>query len=218
MKFWSTFSLWSLVEKLSARLQYRHNLHGNSSATVELLQSCTKIQTTVSIFFNISLNIRKSKVNWKMIFCERKCMKTLLRILEKVIITKNGVTAILHYTDYRQDWARFVPLLVSCSYYFFSKQQGKSEGFESCDRPIIRKRPIWVKIGDVLSRVTLKFDGWPWKTIGHLSFAVSSFVQHFIAIGEFKLELLSGNAQFGSNSMIFRAVWPWNLTYDLEKQ
>ena len=97
-------------------------------------------------------------------------------------------------------------------------QQGKSEGFESCDRPIIRKRPIWVKIGDVLSRVTLKFDGWPWKTIGHLSFAVSSFVQHFIAIGKFKLELLSGNAQFGSNSMIFRAVWPWNLTYDLEKQ
>ena len=67
-------------------------------------------------------------------------------------------------------------------------------------------------------RVTLKFDGWPWKTIGHLSFAVSSFVQHFIAIGEFKLELLSGNAQFGSNSKIFRAVWPRNLTDDLEKQ
>ena len=148
-------------------------------------------------------------------------------------------------------------------------KQGKSEGFESCDRPIVRKRPIWVKIGDVLSHVTLKFDGWPWKTIGHLSFAVSSFVQHFIAIGEFKLELQSGNAQFGSNSTIFlsrmtlkfdrwhwktighlfyatssfvhhfvalklelqsgnaqfgsnstifRAVWPWNLTYDLEKQ
>ena len=83
---------------------------------------------------------------------------------------------------------------------------------------IVRKRPIWVKIGDVLSRVTLKFDGWPWKTIGHLSFAVSSFVQHFIAIGEFKLELLSGNAQFGWNSTIFRAVWPWNLMYDIEKQ
>ena len=97
-------------------------------------------------------------------------------------------------------------------------EQGKSEGFESCDRPIVRKRPIWVKIGDVLYRVTLKFDGWPWKTIGHLSFAVSNFVQHFIAIGEFKLELQSGNAQFGSNSTIFRAVWPWNLTYDLEKQ
>ena len=99
-----------------------------------------------------------------------------------------------------------------------NNKQGKSEGFESCDRPIVRKRPIWVKIGDVLSRVTLKFDGWPWKTIGHLSFAVSSFVQHFIAIGELKLELLSGNAQFGSNSTIVRAVWPWNLTCGLEKQ
>ena len=97
-------------------------------------------------------------------------------------------------------------------------EQGKSEGFESCDRPIVRKRPIWVKVGDVLSRVTLKFYGWPWKRIGHLFFAVSSFVQHFIAIGEFKLELRSGNDQFESNSMIFRAMWPWNLTEDLEKQ
>ena len=43
------------------------------------------------------------------------------------------------------------------------------------------------------------------------------FVHHFVAIGEFKLELQSGNAQFGLNSTIFRAVWPWNLTYDLEK-
>ena len=97
-------------------------------------------------------------------------------------------------------------------------EQGKSEGFESCDWPIVRKRPIWVKIGDALYRVTLKFDWWPWKTTGHLSFAVSSFVQHFIAIGEFKLELQSGNAHFGSNSTIFRAMLPWNLTDDLEKQ
>ena len=51
-------------------------------------------------------------------------------------------------------------------------------------------------------RVTLKFDGWPWKTIGHLFYATSSFVQHFVAIGEFKLELQSGNAQSGSNSAI----------------
>ena len=68
------------------------------------------------------------------------------------------------------------------------------------------------------SRVTLKFDVWPWKTIEHLFYATSSFVHHFLAISDFKLELQSGNAQFGSNSTIFRAVWPWNLTYDLEKQ
>ena len=86
-------------------------------------------------------------------------------------------------------------------------QQGKSEGFDSCDRPSnltqigfiqivdfsVGKRLIWVKIDDFISQVTLKFDGWPSKTIGHLFYATSSFVQHFVAIGEFKLELQSGN-------------------------
>ena len=81
----------------------------------------------------------------------------------------------------------------------------------------VRKRPIWVKIDDFFSRVTSKFDIWPWKTIGHLFYATSSFVHHFIAIGEFKLELKSGNAQSGSNSTIFSAVWPWNLADDLEQ-
>ena len=80
------------------------------------------------------------------------------------------------------------------------------------------KRSIWVKIDDFLSRVTLQFDVWPWKTIGHLFYSTSSFVHHFVAIGVPKLELESGNAQFGSNLTIFRAVWPWNLTDDLEKQ
>ena len=61
----------------------------------------------------------------------------------------------------------------------------------------------WVKIGNFLSRVTLKFDGWPWEKIGHLFYVVSSFVYHFIAISEFNLELQSGNAQFGSKSMFF---------------
>ena len=89
----------------------------------------------------------------------------------------------------------------------FNKNKA-NQGFESCDRPIVRKRPIWVKIGDVLYRVTLKFDGWPWKTIGHFSFAVSSFVKHFIAIGEFKLELQSGNAPIWVKFDVFD-VWPW---------
>ena len=136
----------------------------------------------------------------------------------------------------------------------------------------VRKRSIRVKISDFLSRVTLKFDGWPWKTIGHLFYTTSSFVHHFKAIcefklklqsgnaqfgsksasflsrvtlkfdgrpwktignlfyttlsfvyhfkamGEFKLELQSGNAQFGSKSAIFCPLWPWNLTYDLENR
>ena len=68
------------------------------------------------------------------------------------------------------------------------------------------------------SHVTLQFDVWPWKTIGHLFYSTSRLVHHLVAIGEFKFELQSGNAQSGSNSTIFRAVWPWNLTDELEKQ
>ena len=78
------------------------------------------------------------------------------------------------------------------------------------------KRPIWVQIDAFFSRVTLKFDGWPWKTIKHLFNAASSFVHHFVAIGEFKLELQSGNAQSGSKSTIFfnpcdLAIWRMSL-------
>ena len=75
-------------------------------------------------------------------------------------------------------------------------------------RVTVRKRSNRVQIGNFLSHVTLKFDKWTWKTIGHTFFAVSSFVNHFIAIIKLKLELQSGNAQFGSKSTIVLAVWP----------
>ena len=65
--------------------------------------------------------------------------------------------------------------------------------------------------------MTLKFDEWPWKTIGHLFYATSSFRHHFVAIGEFKLELQTGNAQFGSKSRILEQcdleIWPMTLTF-----
>ena len=64
----------------------------------------------------------------------------------------------------------------------------------------------------------LKFDGWPWKIIGHLFYTTSSFVHHFNSIGEFNLELQSRNTQFTSKLAIFCPVWPLNLLDDLEKQ
>ena len=82
----------------------------------------------------------------------------------------------------------------------------------------IRKQPIWVKIDNFHSRVTLQFDVWPRKTIGHLFYVISSVVHHLVAIGDFKLEIQSGKGQFGSKSTIFIAVWRCNLTYGLEKQ
>ena len=89
---------------------------------------------------------------------------------------------------------------------------------DSNHRDTVWKRLIWVKIDDFFSRMTLKFDVWPWKTIGHLFYTTSSFVHHFVAIGEYKLELQSGNPQSVSKLTIFLAVWPWNLTDDLQKQ
>ena len=72
------------------------------------------------------------------------------------------------------------------------------------------------KLAICLSRVTLKIDGWPWKTIGHLPYTASNFVHHSTAIGAFKLELQSGNPQYGSQSATFFSCvtlkfdgWPW---------
>ena len=96
-------------------------------------------------------------------------------------------------------------------------QQDKSEGFDSCDRP-----SNLTQIGLKLSIFQLV---WPWnlmddlkKNIGYLFYITSSFVYHLKPLHEFKLELLSRNAQFGSKSVFFLAVWPWHLTDDLDKQ
>ena len=81
---------------------------------------------------------------------------------------------------------------------------------------IVRKRPLWVKIGNFCPLWPLEFDRWPRKTIEHLFYATSSCAHHFIAITEFILELQSVNAQFGSKSTILLAMWHWNLTDYLE--
>ena len=61
------------------------------------------------------------------------------------------------------------------------------------------------------THVTLLCDGWPWKTTGHLYHATSSFVHHFVAIGEFKMELESRKAKFVYKYTIFQpcdlAIW-----------
>ena len=66
----------------------------------------------------------------------------------------------------------------------------------------VRKSSIWTKIGDVLSCVILKFDGWPRKTIEKFFCTTASFVHHFLAICGFKLELQSRNAQIGAKFVL----------------
>ena len=54
-------------------------------------------------------------------------------------------------------------------------------------RPAKLFYPNCLQIIDFMDRITLKFDGRPRKTIGHLFYAASSFAHHFIDIGESKL-------------------------------
>ena len=91
-------------------------------------------------------------------------------------------------------------------------EQGKSEGFDSCYRPSNLKLDSNRQFS---ARVTVKYDGWPWKTIGHFFYTMSSFVHHFKSIGEFKLELQSRNAQFRVEIGEILSLWPWNLMDDL---
>ena len=64
------------------------------------------------------------------------------------------------------------------------------------------------------AQITLQFDGWSRQIIGHLFYSVSSFVHHFISIGEFKLESQSGNTWFISKLVIFvlRDLEIWQMT------
>ena len=84
-------------------------------------------------------------------------------------------------------------------------EQGKSEGFDSCNRPSNLKLDSNRQFSAL---VTVKFDGWPWKTIGHVFYTTSSFVHHFKSIGEFKLDLQSRNDQFGSKLVKY---YPYDL-------
>ena len=78
-------------------------------------------------------------------------------------------------------------------------KQGRSEGYDSCDRPS-NITYIWIQIIEFSAFVTLKIDGWPRKAIGHLFHTTASFVHPFKAIRGLKLGLQSGNAQFWSKS------------------
>ena len=82
-----------------------------------------------------------------------------------------------------------------------------------------RHHSIYGSPGELIHQMeTLKFDGWLWKTIRNLFYTMWSFVCHFKAMGEFKLELQSGNAQFRSKSVIFFSCvtlkfdrWLWKI-------
>ena len=77
----------------------------------------------------------------------------------------------------------------------------------------VRKRSVRVKIVDFAARATYKYDGWPWKTIGHLSYATSSFMYHSVAICEF---WSYGPETPKLRQILFWSLWPRPLISDLD--
>ena len=148
-------------------------------------------------------------------FHSHQWIQTAVRVRKRPIRVKIGhFLAPVNLTFSRWPWKTIGHLFYATSsfvHHFIAISEFKLE-LESGNAQFGSKSAIF------LAPVTLKFNRWPWKTIGHLSYATSSFVHHFIAIGVFKLELESGNTQFGSKSVIFLPQWPWNFTDDLQKQ
>ena len=115
---------------------------------------------------------------------------------------RRDLIPVCHFSSMRQTMNQtcsieHLQLLSTCL-----KKQGKSEGFDSCDRP-----SNLTQIGFISS---IFQPLWPWNLMDDP--ATLGFLHHFVAIGEFKLEWQSGYAQLGSKWTIFLAVWPLNLT------
>ena len=87
-------------------------------------------------------------------------------------------------------------------YHTLPEKQGKSEGFDSCDRPS--------NLAQIWSKSSIFQSMWPWslmdnleKILGHIFYTTLGFEHHVKSSGEFKLKLQSGNTQFGSKLAIF---------------
>ena len=63
--------------------------------------------------------------------------------------------------------------------------------------------------------MTLKFDGWPWKTTGTFSMLLQALCVISKPSGNSNKSYSPEN-QFGSKLVIFCSMWPWNLMDDLE--
>ena len=68
------------------------------------------------------------------------------------------------------------------------------------------------------SRVTSKFYGWPWKTIGHIFYTTSSFVHELVPLVNSNLSYSPETLNSGQNRRFFLALSPRNFTDDPEKQ
>ena len=81
----------------------------------------------------------------------------------------------------------------------------------------VQKCSIWVKIDDFLSCVALKFDGWPWQTIGHLFYATSKLCTWFQSHRWIQTGVIVRKRSILLKISDICPLWPWNFMDDLEK-
>ena len=100
----------------------------------------------------------------------------------------------------------------------FLKKQGKSEGFDSCDRPS-NLTQIGFK-SSIFRPCDLEIWWMTQKIIRHVFYTTSSFNLCIISdpSGNSNWRYSPETANLSQNRRFFLAVWPSNLTYDLEKQ
>ena len=125
---------------------------------------------------------------------------TYFNLSQHFLITK--ISNVIYHSTY---------VMKPISYWVFLITLGKSEGFDSCDRP-----SNFTQIG---FKLTIFQPVRPWnlpddvKNNGHLFYTTTSLVHHSKAIGEFKLELQSRNAKLVLNCQIStKSVRVWDQT------
>ena len=101
------------------------------------------------------------------------------------------------YAKYACIWWRYInkvnltDLIAAAGLVIFKKKGTSSMLLQASCQPnwsCSLKTPNVVQNFWFFSRVTLKFDRWNRKTIGHLFYVISSTGHHFVAISEFKLD------------------------------
>ena len=186
---------------------------------IQYLLSCLKSQRSTPY------NIVKSGLPWKRVFCRRHLGRRVTAVTDGPPCILCQALCIISDPPVNSNWS-CCPLTLNSgqNWRFLSRVTLKFDGwprktieqlfyltssfvhhFKAMGEFILNLQSRSAQFGSnfFLSHVTLKFDRWHWKTIGHAFHITSSFVLHFKTIGELKLKLLSGNAQFGSNSAIF---------------
>ena len=92
--------------------------------------------------------------------------------------------------------------------FIIAMKQGKSEGFDRCDWPS-NFAYNWIRIIDFSVHVTIKFDGWPRKTIGHLP-----LLRQALCI--ISNPLVNSNCSYSPETLNLGQNWRFSVLCDLE--